>query len=180
MGTLTNSFKTYIYDSTGPSTVTETSETIFVYTGTVAANPLLVQFKDGEIPSSATLASTTGTNSLMHLPSQTSTMGPTSTGASSPSSKQGGLSSGAKAGIGVGVALGVCAIAALCFFIYRLRKRKTTNDRSMSGLERPELGDKPMEAQELSTDASKARELPDSSRQELNGPHAVGERQEQS
>jgi len=158
----------------------ERTETIFVYTGMLAANPVIVQLKDNEIPSSVTLASTTNANSTMLISSKTSTTGPTSSVASLPSSEQGILSSGVKAGIGVGVALGVCAIVALSFLTYRLRKRRTAGDVSTSGWERPELSNKPIETKELSNDAMKAHELPDSSRQELNGHHAVAEGHDQS
>lgn len=156
------------------------TETIFVYTGMLAADPVIVQLKDNEIPSSVTLASTTNANSSMLISSKTSTTGPTSSVASSPSSEQGILSSGVKAGIGVGVALGVCAIVALGYLTYRLRKHRTAGDVSTSAWERPELSNKPMETEELSNDAMKAHELPDSSRQELSGHHAVAEGHDQS
>ena len=170
--------------------VSEVTETIFVYTGELAADPIIAILTGDESPSSVTLASTTSANSSMltssktsitgPTPSKTSIAGPIPSVATSPSEKQGTLSSGAKAGIGVGVALGVCAMVALGFLIYRSRKRKATGDRSTSGTERPKRNNKQMEPAELSNDAMRNRELPDNSRQELEEHHAVAEAHDQS
>ena len=157
------------------SFVSEVTETIYIYKGSFAAEPITLVFEDVEISSSVTLASTTSANSSMLTSSQTSITGPIPSVAASPSVKQGTLSSGAKAGIGVGVALGVCAMVALGFLIYRSRKRKTAGGKSTSGGERPKSNNMQMQTAELSYDAMRDRELPDSSRQELEEHHAVAE-----
>ena len=66
-------------------------------------------------------------------------------------------------------------MVALSFLIYRSRKRKTTGDRSAFGAERPKRNTKQTEPAELSNDAMREPELPDSSRQELEGHHAAAE-----
>ena len=63
----------------------------------------------------------------------------------------------------------------LSFAIYRARKRKTISDRSTSGAERPKRNTKQTEPAELSNDAMRDHELPNSSRQELDEHHAVAE-----
>lgn len=52
------------------SYVTERTETIFVYTGMLTADPVIVQFEDNEIASSVTLASTINANSSMLISSR--------------------------------------------------------------------------------------------------------------
>ena len=153
--------------SLNSSSISEVTETIFVYAGIAAANPIIAVFQSDEFPSSVTLASTTSANSSMLV-------------TSSPSGEQGALSSGTKAGIGIGVALGVCAMVALGFLIYRSRKRKTAGERSTSGGERPTSNNEQTKPEELSNDAMRDHELPDSSRQELEVRHAVAEAHDQS
>ena len=207
-GEITNSLKKLIYNLTTPtvsyeypvvttagstvtgvtsrniSSVSEVTETIFVYKGTLAANPIIAVFNGDEFPSSVTLASTISANSSMLTSilttSKTSIAGPTPSVTSSPSGEQGILSSKAKAGIGVGVVLGVCAMLALSFLFYRSRKRKKPGDRSTSGGERPISNNMQMKTVELSNDAMRDYELPDSSRQELEEHHAVAEAHDQS
>ena len=186
-GEITSSLKKFSYNITTPTvsyedteSVSEVDETIFVYRGYFAAEPTNLVFEDVEISSSVTLASTTSANSSMLTSSQTSINGPIPSVAASPSGQQGTLSSGAKAGIGVGVALGVCVMVALGFLIYRSRKRKTAGERSTSGGERPKSNSKQMKPEELSDDAMRDHELPDSSRQELEEHHAVAEAHDQS
>lgn len=151
----------------------ESSETIFVYTGMLAADAIIVNFEDNELSTSVALASPTSANASPLTSSKTSSTGPTSSAAPSPPGEQGNLSSGAKAGIGVAAALGVCAVATFGLLIYRSRKRNMIRGSSAPGWERRELSNEPVEAKELSNDAMTARELPDSSRPELNGHHGV-------
>ena len=69
---------------------------------------------------------------------------------------------------------------ALGFLIYRSRKRKTASDRSTSGGERPKSNTKQMKYEEISTEAMRDHELPDSSRQELEEHHAAPGARDQS
>ena len=155
------------------TTATELSQTVFVYAGILAADPIVVEYKDNELSASVTLADPSSSNSSSLAPSKTSSITSVTSTAPSTPSQRGGLSSGAKAGVGAGVAVGVCAIIAVILLIYRSRKRRIIRGNSIPRQERPELSDKPMKAEELSSDAMKARELPDSSPQELDRQHAT-------
>ena len=151
------------YAFSNTTTVTERAETVFVYTGVLAAKPVIVAFKENEISTGVLAASTTSPSPAPFEP--------TASVASSPTSEQGGLPSGAKAGIGVGVVLGVCALVSLGFVLYRSRKRKITRGGSTPGWGTPELSNKPVEVKELSNDAMRTLELPGSPGPELDEHH---------
>ena len=71
-------------------------------------------------------------------------------------------------------------MVALSFLIYRSRKRKTTADRSTSEGEMPKSNNKHKKPEELSNDAMRDHELPNSSRQELDEHHAAAGTRNQS
>lgn len=132
--------------------VTERVETIFVYSGTLAAKPIIVTFKENQVSTGAVAAtSATSSPQISVGPSSSSELGV---------SDQERLSAGAKAGVGVGVAVGACTLALLaCFFLYRSRKRKTTHAESTPGWRTPELSGNPMGAKELHNDAMTVKEM---------------------
>ncbi|KAL8924707.1 MAG: hypothetical protein Q9208_003897 [Pyrenodesmia sp. 3 TL-2023] len=160
------------------TSTTERVETVFVYSGALGANPIVVTTQEDKMSTGVPVASTTSVNALT-----LTSVAPPAASEQGTSNKE-ALSSGAKAGIGVGVASGVCALASLgLFLLYRSRKRKAMRSESSPGWQKPELSNKPMEAKELgdntrevkelSNDAMEAQELPSSPRPEVSAHRIV-------
>ncbi len=124
--------------------VTENTDTRFVFRGTLAADPIIVRFKENQISTSALGASTTSANPALPTPTLPTS---TTTVVSSAGSENERLPTGAKAGIGAGVGIGVIALLALGSLFYYWRKRKANRDEKYPAIEQTGIEQQDSEGQ---------------------------------
>lgn len=130
-----------------PTTTSEVSTTVFIYSGALTAQPITVQFKEGGLSTAAPAVSTRRSSSTTS--SNSAPMAILTTADANAN----GLSDGAKAGIGVGVSLGVFALVAIALGLWWMRKRRATPEQGRPEWAKAELSNEPMEAKELPANA---------------------------